>query len=107
MRHHTDLLLEHLLPYPNVNVFVEVGKPNAEKGEVVDARYCITSGKGCHSVRFKDRERPRSRTFESFTCYIGSHISIDIVNYSYRVTARRQLERRELTIWHGSCGAFS
>jgi hypothetical protein len=50
MRHHTDLLLEHLLPYPNVNVLVEAGKPNAEKDEDVDARYCITLEGGCHSV---------------------------------------------------------
>jgi hypothetical protein len=50
MRHHTDLLLEHLPPYSHVNVLVEPGKPNAEKGEDVDASYCITSELYCHSV---------------------------------------------------------
>jgi hypothetical protein len=42
MRHHTDLLLEHLPPYSNGTVLVEAGKPNAGKGEDVDARYCMT-----------------------------------------------------------------
>jgi len=44
MRHHTDLLLEHLPLYSDVNVPVGIGKPNAEKGEDVNARYCMTLG---------------------------------------------------------------
>jgi hypothetical protein len=77
MRHYSDLLLEHLPPYPNVNVLVETGKPNAEKGEDVDARYCITLEEVVIVYDSKGRERPRSRTFELFTCCIGSHISIE------------------------------
>lgn len=50
MRHHTDLPLEHLPPYPNVNLLVEAGEPNAEKGEEVNARYCMTLELYCHSV---------------------------------------------------------
>lgn len=77
MRHHIDLHLEHLPPYSNANVSVEVGKPNAEKGEDVDARYCMTLGYLVIACDSKDQEKPRSRTFELFTCYTGIHISME------------------------------
>jgi hypothetical protein len=64
MRHHTDLLLEHLPPYSNGTVLVEAGKPNAGKGEDVDARYCMTLEKVV--MAYDERtERDRDRELSS------------------------------------------